>query len=1011
MKKNFTRQRITRLLSAIVLMMLFAGSLKAQEWTVYDASVLPNEFTPVFSASSGTFTAEENIIMHDVEKAGNKLLWMDIPGLADVTASQTQYYWRMNFANHSIDVSNLTVVMRVKGNPDRDLAMDLDMHYNDIRARVTIHNESKLARIRNGSGTDATLTIEPTEWNIYRFTMNATEVNLYINEEVTPSLTFTPQAATSGNKHFRFGDGDSGSTFGADIDWIIWDVTGAYAPDQGVEIPEELTSNWSVYDASVLPNELTPAFVASSGTFSADENVIIEDPDVDGNKLLWMNITNPLQTQYFWRMNFATLGIEVDNLTVVIRAKGHPNTDMALDLDMHYNDIRARISLFNEYEGESNVARIRNGTGDNVSLSVDINEWNVYRFTMNENEVKLYINENPVPELTFVPQVSVSGNKHFRFGDGDSGNTFASLIDWVIWDVTDAYAPGDGNTIPSGLIPEIEEKKFWYIYDASELPQDIKPNFITSSGTYYENESVIVVDPDNAENKLLKMDISSELQTQFFWRMNFANHNIDVDNLTVVIRAKGHPDRDMALDFDMHYNDIRARVSLLHTYNEVANVARIRNGTGENAALNISLLDWNTYRFTMTATEVNLYVNEEVTPALTFTPQTSTSNNRHFRFGDGDSGNTFGADIDWVVWDVSGAYAPGEGVAIPDPVKMLSWDTSLDEILLDDVLIDGFDSDVKSYEVILEDDVTTVSTISATATNPNAKVSIYQAFIAPGTANIKVSAENGYTEETYSVLFRYKSTDASLSAISVGAVAIEAFDPEVTEYEIVLPASTTEIPTVNGIANDDNAVVVVTQAEAIPGIASIEVTAEDGTTKLTYTVSLRLISTVATLADLLIDDVTIEGFDPEVTTYDIELSEGTTEIPVVTAVVTDENADVEIIQAEVLPGTATVTVTAEDGETILEYTINFTLATSVGITESVNINVYPNPAISFINLNLEDDMIGAKVKIIGTSGRILMQKQLNSAKEIIDISKLTQGVYIIQVEANAKQTRKIFIKQ
>src|SRR5690606_19517547 len=117
-----------------------------------------------------------------------------------------QFLWRMNFASHEIAVDDLTIVIRAKGNPERDMALDLDMHYNDIRSRVSVINGTNLARIRNGSGTDVTLDVDVTQWNIYRFVMSAQETNLYVNENPIPAMTFTPAAAVSGNRHFRIGD-------------------------------------------------------------------------------------------------------------------------------------------------------------------------------------------------------------------------------------------------------------------------------------------------------------------------------------------------------------------------------------------------------------------------------------------------------------------------------------------------------------------------------------------------------------------------------------------------------------------------------------------------------------------------------------------------------------------------------------------------------------------------------------------------------------------------------------
>lgn len=209
----------------------------------------------------------------------------------------------------------------------------------------------------------------------------------------------------------------------------------------------------------------------------------------------------------------------------------------------------------------------------------------------------------------------------------------------------------------------------WTIYEADVLPDAFTPPFQTSSaGSNFTN--TIVVDPDDATDNLLEMECPGDT---FYWRMNFANNNIDVDDLTVVLRLKGNPSYDIALDLDLHYNNVRTRVTFHKSYGGESNVGRIRNGTGTNTALGIDLDDWHTYRFTMTSTETNIYVDESTTPIMTITPASATSGNRHFRFGDGSSAlNEFGATYDWVVWDVTGAYTPSEQ---PLPAELLSVPT------------------------------------------------------------------------------------------------------------------------------------------------------------------------------------------------------------------------------------------------------------------------------------------------------------------------------------------------
>ncbi|MFN6945782.1 MAG: right-handed parallel beta-helix repeat-containing protein [Cytophagaceae bacterium] len=77
----------------------------------------------------------------------------------------------------------------------------------------------------------------------------------------------------------------------------------------------------------------------------------------------------------------------------------------------------------------------------------------------------------------------------------------------------------------------------------------------------------------------------------------------------------------------------------------------------------------------------------------------------------------------------------------------------------------------------------------------------------------------------------------------------------------------------------------------------------------------------ATLSQLTIDGEALVGFDPNTTSYTIELDQN--EIPVVGATAAS-GATYSITQATSIPGEATVLVTAEDGVTQNTYTISFT---------------------------------------------------------------------------------------
>jgi hypothetical protein len=83
--------------------------------------------------------------------------------------------------------------------------------------------------------------------------------------------------------------------------------------------------------------------------------------------------------------------------------------------------------------------------------------------------------------------------------------------------------------------------------------------------------------------------------------------------------------------------------------------------------------------------------------------------------------------------------------------------------------------------------------------------------------------------------------------------------------------------------------------------------------------------TDATLSDLQVDGETIEGFSPAVLNYTVELPEGTTEVPVVTATTNDPEATHIVNDALSLPGTTEIVVTALNGIVTKTYTVDFTI--------------------------------------------------------------------------------------
>ncbi len=169
----------------------------------------------------------------------------------------------------------------------------------------------------------------------------------------------------------------------------------------------------------------------------------------------------------------------------------------------------------------------------------------------------------------------------------------------------------------------------------------------------------------------------------------------------------------------------------------------------------------------------------------------------------------------------------------------------------------------------------------------------------------------------------------------------------------------------------------------------------------------QLTASIATLSDLTVNTETVQGFAPDIYTYNVELPAETTTVTVA-ATTTIENASYVVNNASALPGTTTVVVTAEDGTTKLTYTINFTVATGIDDLDGQDssISVYPNPTTGILNITNAEN---ATVYVYGISGNLLQVCENAGTHEVIDISSFKGGVYIVQIitSDNEKIIKKI----
>ncbi|MCA0400288.1 MAG: cadherin-like beta sandwich domain-containing protein [Proteobacteria bacterium] len=271
------------------------------------------------------------------------------------------------------------------------------------------------------------------------------------------------------------------------------------------------------------------------------------------------------------------------------------------------------------------------------------------------------------------------------------------------------------------------------------------------------------------------------------------------------------------------------------------------------------------------------------------------------------------------------------------------------------------------YSISVANAVSSID-LFATPDDANATLLLGGSPVAPGapmTRSLNVGINNMFfsvraansTLRNYQVsVTRAPSSDATLASLTLSTGALSpAFSAGVTSYTVNVPNATASLsltpvsasPTasirVNGASVASGATVPASLVVGANTVA-VQVTAQDGTTIQTYTVTInRAPSSNATLASLSLSTGTLSpGFSAGVTDYTVNLPFGATALSL-TPSVSDPTATLQVNGAPATSGsvagpfplalganTITIQVTAQDGTTRTTYRVVATRAQAIG---------------------------------------------------------------------------------
>jgi hypothetical protein len=219
----------------------------------------------------------------------------------------------------------------------------------------------------------------------------------------------------------------------------------------------------------------------------------------------------------------------------------------------------------------------------------------------------------------------------------------------------------------------------WTVWDCSTLPEVTTMNglpWVKSDKTTGLTDAAtsvlwtVVDDPSISGNKIIKIN-------EFFgdrkesWINNWAAVANPTKGITCIYRVRASDEMIAATkvagtDYCFWYVSLRDgayRMDLTLNYPDSLYAET-------NAKLKVKITNataWHVYRFTLKGDQVNVYMDEKTTPVLTATAGASTNN--YIKVGDTSTLGLFGALFDWLIWDLGGAYAPGQGTPIPTNLK------------------------------------------------------------------------------------------------------------------------------------------------------------------------------------------------------------------------------------------------------------------------------------------------------------------------------------------------------
>lgn len=284
-----------------------------------------------------------------------------------------------------------------------------------------------------------------------------------------------------------------------------------------------------------------------------------------------------------------------------------------------------------------------------------------------------------------------------------------------------------------------------------------------------------------------------------------------------------------------------------------------------------------------------------------------------------------------------------------DDIRLI-YSSAIHELYINNIKLASFKPEILEYTYTLGQNATTIPNIIAKRsgrTLTGNEITIIEGAIDGEPTRITVKAEDNSSTTTYSIYFVSKQSDNSrLNGIEYNNTPIPNFNGyNVGPYNVSLPFGTTQRPEVTVTKGEENQTYEISyNAETLPCTATIKVYAQNKINTSTYTVNFTAAQlSDNTLQNILVNGNAIEGFSPTKNNYTVELPQGTTSTPTITAISAyDEGAQTIVHTDNGLNGIYTIEVSAPGNAIKRTYKLTFIITASKNCSlQGINIGGAP----------------------------------------------------------------------